>query len=76
MKEDALTCRLQRGLDQQDEQMGLLIQRVSGSYRNSYFFPDLAGALGKLLARRVHTRQDSSICNEKIMTCQWSVASG
>jgi hypothetical protein len=43
MNEAALTYRLQRGLDQQDEQMALLIQRVSGSYRNSYFFPDLAG---------------------------------
>jgi hypothetical protein len=43
MNEAALTYRLQRGLDQQDEQMALLVQRVSGSYRNGYFFPDLAG---------------------------------
>jgi hypothetical protein len=43
MNESALTYRLQRGLDRQDEQMALLIQRVSGSYRNGYFFPDLAG---------------------------------
>ncbi|MBN1974172.1 MAG: PEP/pyruvate-binding domain-containing protein [Sedimentisphaerales bacterium] len=43
MDEDALTYRLQRGLDQSDEQMALLVQRVSGSYRGSYFFPDLAG---------------------------------
>jgi hypothetical protein len=43
MDEDALTYRLQRGLDQHDEQMALLVQRVSGSYRNHYFFPDLAG---------------------------------
>ncbi|MBN2019202.1 MAG: PEP/pyruvate-binding domain-containing protein [Sedimentisphaerales bacterium] len=43
MGEDALIYRLQRGLDKQDEQMALLVQRVSGSYRNSYFFPDLAG---------------------------------
>ena len=43
MSADALTYRLQRGLDRQDEQMALLVQRVSGSYRNSYFFPDLAG---------------------------------
>lgn len=43
MSENALTYRLQRGLDQQDEQMALLVQRVCGSYRNSYFFPDLAG---------------------------------
>jgi len=43
MGEDALTYRLQRGLDQEDEQMALLVQRVSGSHRNGYFFPDLAG---------------------------------
>jgi len=43
MNEDALTYRRQRGLDQQDEQMALLVQRVSGSYRKHYFFPDLAG---------------------------------
>ncbi|MHC4642168.1 MAG: PEP/pyruvate-binding domain-containing protein, partial [Planctomycetota bacterium] len=43
MNEDALTYRLQRGLDQQDEQMALLVQRVSGSCRKSYFFPDMAG---------------------------------
>jgi len=43
MGEDALAYRLQRGLDQQDEQMALLVQRVSGSYRDNFFFPDLAG---------------------------------
>jgi hypothetical protein len=43
MGDDALVYRLQRGLDQQDEQMALLVQRVSGSYRENYFFPDLAG---------------------------------
>jgi hypothetical protein len=43
MNIDALTYRLQRGLDQQDEQMALLVQRVSGSYRKHYFFPELAG---------------------------------
>jgi len=43
MDEDALAYRLQRGLDQQDEQMALLVQRVSGSYKKNYFFPDLAG---------------------------------
>ena len=43
MGQDALTYRLQRGLDQEDEQMALLVQRVSGSHRNGYFFPDLAG---------------------------------
>ena len=43
MNEDALAYRIQRGLDQQDEQMALLVQRVSGSHRKGYFFPDLAG---------------------------------
>ncbi|MBF0253129.1 MAG: PEP/pyruvate-binding domain-containing protein [Candidatus Omnitrophica bacterium] len=43
MSEEALAYRLQRGLDQADEQMALLIQRVSGAHHNNYFFPDLAG---------------------------------
>ncbi|HNY65616.1 MAG TPA: PEP/pyruvate-binding domain-containing protein [Deltaproteobacteria bacterium] len=43
MNEDALAYRLQRGLHEQDEQMALLVQRVSGSYRGDYFFPDMAG---------------------------------
>lgn len=43
MKEDALTYRKQRGMAHEDEQMALLVQRVSGSHRNTYFFPDLAG---------------------------------
>jgi len=43
LSEDALTYRKQRGLDQHVEQMGLLIQRVSGSYHQQYYFPELAG---------------------------------
>ena len=43
MNEDALTYRKQRGLDKLDEQMALLIQRVSGANHKSYFFPDIAG---------------------------------
>jgi hypothetical protein len=43
MGEDALLYRRQRGLDEQDEQMALLIQRVSGAYQKHYFFPTLAG---------------------------------
>lgn len=43
MNEDALFYRLQRGLDLKDEQMAILVQRVSGAYHNGYFFPDLAG---------------------------------
>ncbi len=43
MNEDALTYRKLRGLADQDEQMALLVQRVSGAYRQQYFFPDVAG---------------------------------
>ena len=43
MNEDALIYRRQRGLDRADEQMALLVQRVSGSYRKHYFFPEIAG---------------------------------
>lgn len=43
MSEDALTYRKQRGLDKQDEQMALLVQRVSGSYRQHYYLPELSG---------------------------------
>ncbi|MBN1816282.1 MAG: hypothetical protein JW828_02915 [Sedimentisphaerales bacterium] len=43
MNEDALSYRLQRGLDRLDEQMALLVQRVSGRYHQNYFYPDIAG---------------------------------
>ncbi|MCW8892938.1 MAG: PEP/pyruvate-binding domain-containing protein, partial [Deltaproteobacteria bacterium] len=43
MSEDALTYRRQRGLEHQDEQMALLIQRVSGAYRQHYYMPELSG---------------------------------
>ncbi|MDP2920973.1 MAG: PEP/pyruvate-binding domain-containing protein [Candidatus Omnitrophota bacterium] len=43
MNEDALVYRKQRGLDKLDEQMALLVQRVSGSEHGDHFFPDLAG---------------------------------
>lgn len=43
MNEDALAYRLQRGLDQLDEQMALLVQRVSGAYRDDFFFPEMGG---------------------------------
>ncbi|MFH1782066.1 MAG: PEP/pyruvate-binding domain-containing protein [Candidatus Omnitrophota bacterium] len=43
MNEDALVYRKQRHLDKLDEQMGLLVQRVSGAHHKDYFFPDLAG---------------------------------
>ena len=40
---EALEYRHQRGLHTQDEQMGLLVQRVSGSYHDQYFYPDMGG---------------------------------
>jgi hypothetical protein len=43
MSEDALAYRLQRGMADADEQMALLVQRVSGSHHGRYFFPDFAG---------------------------------
>lgn len=43
MSEEALNYRLQRGLAKRDEQMALLVQRVSGAYHGNYFFPDMAG---------------------------------
>jgi hypothetical protein len=43
MNEDALAYREQRGLVDKEEQMALLVQRVSGSHKQKYFFPDLAG---------------------------------
>jgi hypothetical protein len=41
--ESALAYRQNRGLDSRDEQMALLVQRVSGSYHGSCFYPWLAG---------------------------------
>jgi hypothetical protein len=41
--EEALRYRQQRGLARQEEQMALLVQRVSGSYHRSYFLPAFAG---------------------------------
>jgi hypothetical protein len=43
MSEEALTYRRARGLDRHEEQMALLVQRVSGAYHKQYFFPQLAG---------------------------------
>lgn len=40
---DALSYRRKRGLDHRDEQMALLVQRVSGARCKRYFFPALAG---------------------------------
>lgn len=43
MNEDALNYRMNRGLAQKDEQMAILVQRVSGDRYGDYFFPHLAG---------------------------------
>jgi len=43
MNEDALTYRMNRGLFEEDEQMAILIQRVSGDHYGKSFFPHIAG---------------------------------
>ncbi|MCR5149573.1 MAG: PEP/pyruvate-binding domain-containing protein [Eubacterium sp.] len=43
MSMSALDYRKRRGLDKRDEQMALLIQRVSGSHYGSYYMPCAAG---------------------------------
>lgn len=43
MNISALEYRNLNNLDDTDEQMGLLVQRVSGSYYGDYFFPTAAG---------------------------------
>ncbi len=43
LSEEALQYRLQRGLARTEEQMALLVQRVSGTYHGSRFFPAFAG---------------------------------
>ena len=40
---DALSYRRRRGLGESDEQMAILVQRVSGIPHKDYFFPSLAG---------------------------------
>ncbi len=43
MNEDALVYREKRGLFGSDEQMAILVQRVSGDYYGHHFFPHIAG---------------------------------
>lgn len=43
MNEDALNYRMNRGLAQKDEQMAILVQRVSGDRHGDNFFPHIAG---------------------------------
>ena len=41
MNEDALAYRMNRGLFQQEEQMAILVQRVSGNCYEGDFFPHI-----------------------------------
>ena len=43
MNEDALAYRMQKDLSGRDEQMALLIQRVSGTNKGHFFFPYIGG---------------------------------
>ncbi|MBU2872678.1 PEP/pyruvate-binding domain-containing protein [Marinobacter salexigens] len=43
MSEDALVYRKQHKLDQKEEPMALLIQRVNGRFHGRYYLPDAAG---------------------------------
>jgi len=43
MNEDALNYRMNRGLFDSDEQMAILVQRVSGDHYQDNFFPHIAG---------------------------------
>lgn len=43
MSPEALAYRRARGLEDRDEQMALLVQRVSGDHHGDLFFPDAAG---------------------------------
>ena len=43
MSEPALRYRAQRGLLERDEQMSLLVMRVSGAVNSHYFYPQVAG---------------------------------
>jgi pyruvate,water dikinase len=43
LSQEALAYRMQRGLLDQDEQMSLLIQRVSGALYGDNYFPQIAG---------------------------------
>lgn len=43
MNPDALAYRMNRGLVDRDEQMAILVQRVSGDYHQDDFFPHIAG---------------------------------
>jgi pyruvate, water dikinase len=52
---DALLYRKKRGLGETDEQMAILVQRVSGTPYRRYFFPTLAGVA---FSRNLYTWTD------------------
>ena len=56
----ALEYRRQRGLKDKDEQMAVLVQRVSGSYQDSFFFPAAAGVGYSYSAYKWGTDMDPS----------------
>ncbi|MBU2578052.1 PEP/pyruvate-binding domain-containing protein [Patescibacteria group bacterium] len=57
---DALAYRQQRGLGESDEQMAILVQRVSGRPYKDFFFPQLAGVAFSHNLYRWTDRIDSS----------------
>jgi len=58
MDASALSYRQQRGLQKQDEQMAILVQRVSGSLFGSFFMPAVAGVGYSFNAWRWHPDLD------------------
>ena len=58
MSLSALDYRKRRGLDKRDEQMALLIQRVSGSYYGKYYMPCAAGVGYSFSPYRVQQSSD------------------
>jgi len=60
MRLSALDYRKRRGLDKRDEQMALLIQRVSGSYYGSFYMPCAAGVGYSFSPYRVMKDSDPS----------------
>jgi hypothetical protein len=43
MSPDAIGYRIKRGMSDKEEQMGILVQRVSGGYHGEYFYPTIGG---------------------------------
>ena len=60
MSLSALDYRKRRGLDKRDEQMALLIQRVSGSYYGPYYTPCAAGVGYSFSPYRIMKSSDPS----------------